>query len=63
MWRQRLCLASLSELDLGAHEYFHVPFGVFSAIASPEALFRAIYSGRAGDSTFIMQDSLALSDI
>ena len=53
----------MSESNLRSHKYFHWPFGVFSAIASPEALFRAIESGRVGGPVLIVQDGLALSDI
>ena len=63
MWRQRLCLDTISELDLRSHKCVHEPFGVFSAIASPEALFRAIESGGTGGPVFIVRDSLALSNI
>ena len=50
-------------MDLRSQEYFDKPFGVFSAIASPEALFKAMESCKVGCPLFIVQDGLALSDI
>ena len=53
----------MSDLSLRSHKYFHQPFGVFSVIASPEALFRDIEAGRVGGPVLMVQDDFALSDI